>query len=178
MTAQVSAASWTALIVEVPEAEAVVHSHRLRLDATAELGVPAHVTVLFPFAPLATVDDVMLGRLTELFGRVPAYSYRFSHTSWFGDEVLWLAPDASPRFGELTRLVCEAFPGYPPYGGRYGDVIPHLTVADRRPVEEMRAAERAIQARLPVHSVVREITLMAADDSGRWRREAAFALSG
>lgn len=39
----------TAVIVPVPAAEALVGSHRRRLDRAAGWGVPAHVTVLYPF---------------------------------------------------------------------------------------------------------------------------------
>ena len=38
------------LIIEVPEAETAVAAWRERLDPQAVLGVPAHITVLFPFA--------------------------------------------------------------------------------------------------------------------------------
>jgi hypothetical protein len=41
----------SALIIEVPEAEAAVQRHRQRLDANAPLGIPAHITVLAPFMP-------------------------------------------------------------------------------------------------------------------------------
>ena len=41
----------SALVVAVPDAEPVVGHLMLRLDANAVLGVPAHVTVLFPFVP-------------------------------------------------------------------------------------------------------------------------------
>jgi hypothetical protein len=41
----------SALIIEVPAAEAVVGRHRSELDANAALGIPAHITVLAPFMP-------------------------------------------------------------------------------------------------------------------------------
>ena len=45
----------SAVLVQVPEAERVVSRHRARLDAAATAGVPAHVTVLFPFVPPAAI---------------------------------------------------------------------------------------------------------------------------
>lgn len=39
------------MLVLVPGAQAVVASHRAGLDDAAALGVPAHVTVLYPFEP-------------------------------------------------------------------------------------------------------------------------------
>ncbi|HEV8561156.1 MAG TPA: hypothetical protein VGR06_32930 [Actinophytocola sp.] len=46
----------SALIVAVPEAEPVVGRHRRDLDHSAQWGVPAHVTVLYPFASPARID--------------------------------------------------------------------------------------------------------------------------
>src|SRR4051812_37947925 len=51
------------LIVEVPESESVVGHHRDALDINARGGVPAHVTVLYPFLPPHLIDDVVLDRL-------------------------------------------------------------------------------------------------------------------
>jgi hypothetical protein len=44
----------SALIVTVPETEPLVHEWRLRYD-NASLGIPAHITLIFPFVP---TDDV------------------------------------------------------------------------------------------------------------------------
>jgi hypothetical protein len=52
----------SALIVEVPAAEPVVARHRERLDSSAPLGIPAHVTVLYPFMrPDAIGPPVLAG---------------------------------------------------------------------------------------------------------------------
>jgi hypothetical protein len=50
----------SALIVKVPEAEAVVSPLRARFDATSQLGVPAHITILFPFMDPGRVSPVVL----------------------------------------------------------------------------------------------------------------------
>src|SRR6185312_14804244 len=47
----------TALIVAVPEAETAVGALRREHDSSAALGVPAHVTILFPFLPPERVDQ-------------------------------------------------------------------------------------------------------------------------
>jgi hypothetical protein len=53
----------TGLIVEVPGAEHAVAHWRKQLNPQATLGVPAHVTVLFPFAAPDCIDE---GTLTAL----------------------------------------------------------------------------------------------------------------
>ena len=49
-----TAPDWqSALLILVPAAEPAVGEHRARLDASARDGVPAHLTVLYPFLPPA-----------------------------------------------------------------------------------------------------------------------------
>jgi len=165
------------LIIEVPEAEPAVGEPRSRLDGNARLGIPAHITVLFPFMPPAYIDDAVLRRLAGLFAAVPAFEHRLVRTSWFGEDVLWLAPDDDAPFRSLTELVHREFPDYPPFGGQYEDVVPHLTIADRCPFEQMRAAEHLVEKHLPISCVARGVSLMVQRDaSGAWTRSDWFAL--
>jgi len=166
----------TALIVVVPEAETAVSQLRFELDPVARLGVPAHVSVLFPFVPAAKIDEDVVARTAALFQSVPVFQHNLFRSNWFGDEVLWLAPDASEEFRSLTSRVVEAFPAYPPYEGQFDDVVPHLTIADRGPVEAMQAAERAVQGHLPISAIARAVTLMIEQSSGDWEAAASFAL--
>ena len=53
----------TALLVPVPAAEPSVGKHRARLDEAARDGVPAHITVLYPFLPPAGIDETLLASL-------------------------------------------------------------------------------------------------------------------
>lgn len=168
----------TALIVEIPEAEAVVGPHRRRLDSSAALGVPAHVTVLYPFAPATRVDDPLLDTLTALFARCPAFDYRFARTDWFGDEVLWLAPEDPAPFAVVSDAAWAAFPQYPPYGGEFDEVVHHLTVADCGEPGAMRAAEADVVPRLPVSGRAAAVTMLRRRAAGeRWERLTRFALA-
>ncbi|MFE9204539.1 2'-5' RNA ligase family protein [Micromonospora sp. NPDC007230] len=168
----------SALVVEVPEAEAAVGCHRDVLDATARLGVPAHITVLFPFVPPAQIDAMVVAELQRIFAGTAAFDFRLTRTAWFGDEVLWLAPEDSQPFRMLTELVHAAFPAFPPYEGQFDDVVPHLTVADGCDLADMQAAERAIEQHLPLRGLARKVSLMAQfDDSGTWTRHTSFPLA-
>lgn len=164
-------------MVVVPEAEPVVADLRLRLDPVARLGVPAHVTVLFPFMPASEIHDDVLARLAALFRTVPAFRHNFVRTAWFGDQVLWLHSEAAEALSALTRLVWEAFPAYPPFEGQFDVVVPHLTVGNYAPLDEMRAAERTVQRQLPISTVTRAVTLMVEQHSGRWQAVESFALT-
>src|SRR5215467_8791536 len=121
------------LIIEVPEAEPAVRQHRQRLDASAPLGVPAHITVLFPFMPPETIGTAALTELGQLFANVSPFRFRLDRTDWFGDDVLWLAPRDPDPFRALTQRVFRAFPAFPPFEGQFEDVVPHLTIGHGHP---------------------------------------------
>jgi hypothetical protein len=77
-----AAPGWeTALLVLVPAAEPAVGGHRARLDVAARDGVPAHITVLYPFLPPAGIGEsllVSLGRLFAGFPSCPPYGGQFA----------------------------------------------------------------------------------------------------
>ena len=52
------------LVVLVPQAEALVKPFRDRYDPSAATGVPAHITLLYPFKPPDEIDiDYVLVRI-------------------------------------------------------------------------------------------------------------------
>jgi hypothetical protein len=165
------------LVVVVPEAEPVVGRCRDRLDPSAALGAPAHVTVLFPFVPADELDDGVLQRLGAAVRAVPAFGYDFRRTDWFDDAVLWLAPTDPLPFRRLTDLVVAEFPDHPPFEGQFDDVVPHLTVGLGHPRPVLEAAERELTARLPVTGAATEVTVLAQTrPGGRWTRWATCPL--
>jgi 2'-5' RNA ligase len=166
------------LVVVVPESEPVVGRWRAELDDNAGRGAPAHVTVLFPFVPTHRLDDGVFDRVRRALVGAAPFPYRFGGTGWFGDDVVWLAPDDPRPFSDLTARVHAEFPEHPPFEGAFrDDVVPHLTVGHRRPREELAAAERAVRAAPPVTGTAREVVLLAEDrPDGGWSPRAAFPL--
>jgi 2'-5' RNA ligase len=165
----------TALIVEVPEAEPLVADWRARYDWSAQHGVPAHLTILFPFVPLTELD-VVTPHLVELFAAEPRFSFELTHVGRFPG-VAWLAPDPAEPFSRLTALVEARFLDYPPYEGIHDVVIPHLTVAEGG-VELQDEVEAALTPHLPIAARADEVTLIVEDESGRWRTGERFPLGG
>ena len=152
---------------------------RERLDENAAfLGIPAHVTVLAPFAAPGKIGPPVLDSLSRLFCAVPRFRFRLVRTAWFGEQVLWLAPEDDGPFRTLTELVHGAFPACPPYGGVFDDVIPHLTVGLGQPLADLRAAEESLRPQLPIEASADAVTLMTGPVSGgRWSRVARFPLA-
>lgn len=173
----------SALLVTVPAAEPAVARHRSRLDTSAAVGVPAHITVLYPFLPPDLIDADTHATLARLFASVPRFRFTLDQTRWFPDPVLWLDPSDPARFSALTELVVAAFPSCPPYGGLVAEVIPHLTIGDGAPRAELEAAEAEVRSHLPIHAEAAEVTLMtgpaprSAPPTGRWTTVATFSLA-
>jgi 2'-5' RNA ligase len=163
----------TALIIAVPEAEALVGGWRERYD-TASLGIPAHVTLLFPFVSTENVDDALLAELRELFTTQPAFSFSLPRVARF-PEVAWLAPEPATPFRRLTELIYSRYPDYPPYEGIHDEIIPHLTVGvgDTALQDEIDAA---LTPHLPIDAEAREVTVLVEDESGHWTRGDSLAL--
>ena len=174
----------SALLVAVPEAEPVVREHRARHDSSARDGVPAHLTVLYPFLPPASIDGAVLASLRRVFAGFAPFDVTLDRVSWFGADVVWLAPRDDEPFRARTGAAFAAFPGCPPYGGGYADVIPHLTIGDQGDPGALRAAAEAVRGHLPVGARVAEVALMAGpapgnpeNPPGQWRTLAAFPLA-
>lgn len=162
----------TAVIVEVAAAETAVGEHRARMDWAAARGVPAHVTVLYPFVDPDDVTEDLVTTLTAAVASVPAFGCRFARTRWFADDVLWLDPEPAGPFRQLTAAVWAAFPEHPPYGGIYDDTVPHLTVAETRQADlaAVRAAEQAVLPHLPlVAHIDRAILIAGGQAPSSWR---------
>lgn len=166
------------LLVEIPAADSLLAPYRRRLDSNASLGIPAHVTILYPFLPASAVGETVRGELTRLFASFRRFSFTLDRTDWFGEDVLWLGPQDPAPFRALTDLVFASFPDYPPFGGQHAEVVPHLTVGHARPAGELRAAEAAIRPGLPVSGSVTAVTLMSAPvgDGAPWAKVAEFPL--
>jgi hypothetical protein len=172
-------ATETAVLVVVPEAEDAVGQHRAHLDMAASWGVPAHLSVVYPFVPPAEVDDGVLAGLATAVATVPSFECAFRRTEWFGDDVLWLAPEPGDPFRALISAVVAAFPAHLPYGGRYDEPVPHLTVGELRlgSTAELIAAEAAVAGHLPIRARVdRAVLLAGRRERDSWRTVTEFAL--
>ena len=168
----------SALVALIPEAESLVKLFRDSNIPSAAIGVPAHVTILYPFRSPDALSDQVLAVLRELFQAVPGFVVSFTTTRRFPNG-LYLAPEPAEPFQRLTELVFGRFPDAPPYGGAYAEVIPHLTVAeldDAQRLDEVDAAFReSASGKLPICTAVQAITLME-NSGGRWHVHSHFAL--
>jgi len=153
----------TALIVPVMAAEPAVGQHRRHFDGAAAWGVPPHVTVLYPFVePTLAHQPETLDAIREAIRVVPAFDCSFAETSWFDEDVLWLAPDPAQPFRDLTTGIFTAFPDYPPYAGAHDGSAPHLTVGERRlaDLSALKQAEQKVATHLPCSARIDTVFLI------------------
>jgi hypothetical protein len=166
----------SALIVEVPEAKDVVERWRSMLDPIAGMGIPAHVTVIFPF--LERITEKALESVREIVSEVPSFSFTLESVARWPN-VLYLPPTPAEPFVELTTRCVERWPHLKPYEGGFDDIIPHLTVAHRKdgPLDDQLAATitEDVETRLPIASEATRVSLWVTD-GGAWTAHATFPL--
>ena len=155
----------SAIIIPVPDAEAVVKTHRLAHDPVAIAGVPAHITLVVPWLPPGELRAADLEKLSDMLAGTAAFEFRLTRARWFGDKVLWLEPEPAKPFVELTELLAREFET-PPYDGEYGDVVPHLTVAHAAEGVDLGPVAEELERSLPLPCRADEVWVMAGD--GRW----------
>jgi 2'-5' RNA ligase len=164
----------SAVVVHVPEAEPLVGGWRRAHTYDAPLGMPAHVTLLYPFVPRAEVAQAE-PRLAELVAGHDAFDAKFARTARFPD-VLYLEPEPAGRFLDLTAAIAAAWPEHPPYEGVHESVVPHLTIAESEDAGLLDYIAAEIEPQLPVRQRVEAASLFVEGDDGRWRAQSRLAL--
>ncbi|MGW3493602.1 2'-5' RNA ligase family protein [Streptomyces sp. NPDC001020] len=167
-------AGQTGLIVRIPEAEPAVRAWRERFDPSARAGVPAHITVLFPFLDERRLGARVCSALTDVLGRHHAFDLRFESCGRFPG-VLYLAPESDTQLRRLTEVIADRWPEAPPYGGQFTEIVPHLTVADGQDDAVLDEIEAELLSNLPFTSRASSVDLMA-HDGAKWQERASFAL--
>jgi hypothetical protein len=127
-------------------------------------GMPPHVTLLVP-APrdVAAIAEVLFA--FAAFEVVFARLERFPGTQW-------LAPEPAQPFARMIAALVERFPGYPPYGGSFTEIVPHLTVAQA----DFEAAAATLEMWLPLSTRADRAVLLERAQAQHWREVATFDL--
>lgn len=167
-------AGQTGLIVRIPEAEPAVRAWREQLDPSAQAGVPAHVTVLFPFLDESRIDALVHSALADVLGSHQAFDLRFESCGRL-PEVLYLVPEPDTQLRQLTEAIADHWPEAPPYGGRFAEIVPHLTIAQGQEDAVLEEIEADLGGKLPFTSHVSSVELMVHDGT-KWQERASFAL--
>ena len=90
----------------------------------------------------------------------------------------YLEPEPAAAFIDLTMRLARRFPQFPPFGGEFDTVIPHLTVA-HGDVAQADEAQAELAARLRASGAIHgrcDSVLLLENAAGRWRELHRFAL--
>lgn len=168
--------SSSGLVLLAPALEARIGDIRARHDPAARQGMPAHVTLLYPFMDPVKIGPDARGRLAEVVRGFGALDLTFRRVGRF-PEVLWIAPEPEPVVLAMVRALAAAFPDFPPYGGEFETVIPHVTVAQGQGLD-LGALEPELRRRLdpPVRQRVEAVSLFTTVRR-RWREVDRFLLA-
>jgi hypothetical protein len=161
----------TGLVVPVPAADALLASVGARYPGTVREGVPAHVSLLYPFVPAAELDEQVTCALGELLAEQTPMPVQFAKC-YRQDGFVALFPDPINGLKELVSKTRRRWPDVVPYEGVYGDVEPHLTVAMRCSAETAVTIEQEVSAQLPISAELREAWLVAFE--GQWTLRGRF----
>ena len=133
--------TFTGVILPVGVADRMVRERRL--------GARAHITLLAPFVPEGELDHGVLAELGRFFADVTPFEVRMAQVCAFPSGLVYLAPEPAAVLRRLTHELHRLFPEFPPYGGAFDEVVPHLTV----PLldgEDTAALGTALAAGLPM----------------------------
>jgi 2'-5' RNA ligase len=137
-------------------------------DHAARLGVPAHVTIIYPFLPATALTPPIRRQLAVIAAAHPPFDVEFAAVGRFPG-VVYADPSPAAPFLALTDAVVERFPDHLPYGGAFAEVIPHLTVVEGAEAA-LDAVAHDLAASLPFRHRVEALEVIVEGGDGRWRR--------
>lgn len=167
----------SAVIVRVAEAEPMLSGLRQQYEPAAALGVPAHITLYYPFTRPTLITPQVLHALRQALARTQPFTYRLKRVGRF-PRVVYLAPEPAEPFVDLIVAIGRSFPGTKPYRGRYPQIVPHLTVArgDEPRMDQAHVELQAMMARFGAIVASCSTVEVLVNPRGRWCRHTVLTL--
>jgi 2'-5' RNA ligase len=138
----------------------------------AALGVPAHITLIYPFLPAHLLDASVRRRVARALASHPPFRIRLAGVRRWPNSH-YLAVEPVLPFEAIVGSLVEAFPEYPPYAGEF-EYVPHVTIAEG---DDRSLARLARDLSVPAgERNVTRILLIAQDREGTWRIRWTFHL--
>jgi 2'-5' RNA ligase len=159
------------VVVALPPA---LDALRRRRIPEAAAGIPAHITLLFPFADPAAIDESVRRLVAATVARHPACSVALDGPRIWPDTI-YAGVDPAEPLTALQAALAVAFPTLPVYGGGI-DFVPHVTISPRAAMDDAGVIADPAWAELPITLTVAEVDLFVHGDDGRWRSMDRFPL--
>jgi 2'-5' RNA ligase len=162
----------TALIIPVrlpPPLEIL----RQRGVPEARRGLPAHATLLYPFAPPEALVDELLARVAAIVASHDCFPFRLAARRHWPD-TLYVSLEPELPFRALHEDLARAFPAFPLYRGAFG-FVPHATIAEGSAVAAPELVDDPAWELLPAVGVACVVDLVV-QAGGGWRTRSRFDL--
>ncbi|KJY48002.1 MULTISPECIES: 2'-5' RNA ligase family protein [unclassified Streptomyces] len=165
----------TAVVIVLPDAAPLLDA-AWRIDpALVRRGVPAHVSLLYPFVPESALTDQDEKGVRSLAARFPAADLLLEEVVTASGFVAVTVPGLQP----VVDAFRARWPGLRPYGGRFGArPAAHVTVAlgadDPTAAAPVRAAVGSL---LPLRTRAAAVQLVVQTEEG-WRPRFSAPLGG
>ncbi len=168
----------SALVAPSCAAQALIREYRRTTTSDGADGMPAHVTLLWPFVDADAIEETVIARVEDALRPFAPLVFSLEGPARFPGPpgVLYLAPAPADQLVAMTAELVRSFPAYPPYGGRHADVIPHVTVAESNDPSLLDRIASDLAPALPVTETVDEVWLMSHEFSCGWRLVRRFGL--
>ena len=157
----------SALVVPVSLPRRLERERRLHVSVAA-LGVPAHLTLLYPFVAPADLTNRDRLRIASILKRHPGFDFQLGRIrAW--PTALYLDVRPVAPFARLVEALVAAYPAWVPYGGAF-PYLPHVTVADLPPADSLQPAPppEIADPRRPLRRRAERAILIVQDEAGRW----------
>lgn len=159
------------------QAPELAQAHDELYPERVEERIPLSLTLLYPFAPRAELDESHLEKLRDFFASRPPLTFDIARAAqWEGGGAVYGVPEPDQQLRATMRALWELFPEFPPYGGA-DDPPPHasLTLDGGTDPATLRAnVEKRLEGLLPAHFEVGEAVLMEEYEPDVWRGTHTF----
>ena len=158
----------SAVIVRVALPPALDRLRRRSVEDAID-GVPAHVTLLYPFVAPDRLDRGVRATVAMIARHHAAFEYELDGPARWPDTIYASVEPVEP-FLAIHHELARAFPDYPIYGRPAPfELIPHVTVAEGELVDDPSRMTDPAWSTLPVRRRAVALEVIASDDTGRWR---------
>lgn len=141
-------------------------------------GVPAHLTMLYPFLAPSLLEPNVRKALVRVAARHRPFEYVEAGRAIWPDTV-YVAVTPAARFVRLQSDLQAAFPAFPIYG-ETGDFqfVPHISIAEGATIHDPSVLHAPAWRALPRPSRAAAIEVIATSGDGRWRLVWRIPLGG
>jgi 2'-5' RNA ligase len=141
---------------------------RRRSVPDAVEGLPAHLTMLYPFVDPDGLDRAVRRRIAAVAADHDPFAYQLVERARWPD-VIYVAIAPVDPFVALQADLGAAFPDYPIYGEPAGFAfVPHVTIAEGPSIDDPATAADPAWAALPRRARATALEIITSDGH-QWR---------